>query len=58
MRIHMHANKDVYIHDVTLTRACKQLAAAELDGKVYVAGGWDGNTYLSTMERYCPLDDK
>jgi hypothetical protein len=32
----------------------KQLAAAELDGKLYVCGGWDGSQYLRGVEYYEP----
>ena len=32
----------------------KQLAAAELDGKLYVCGGWDGSQYLRGVEFYEP----
>jgi len=35
----------------------KQLAAAELDGRVYAAGGWDGDQYLRSVERFSPLED-
>eukprot|EP00277_Geminigera_cryophila_P021284 CAMPEP_0179479750 /NCGR_PEP_ID=MMETSP0799-20121207/57933_1 /TAXON_ID=46947 /ORGANISM="Geminigera cryophila, Strain CCMP2564" /LENGTH=797 /DNA_ID=CAMNT_0021291579 /DNA_START=44 /DNA_END=2437 /DNA_ORIENTATION=+ len=36
-----------------LHTARKQLASAEADGKVYVAGGWDGEKYLRSVEMYC-----
>ncbi len=32
----------------------KQLAAAELDGRLYVCGGWDGSQYLRGVEFYEP----
>ena len=32
----------------------KQLAAAELGGKLYVCGGWDGSQYLRGVEFYEP----
>jgi len=35
-----------------LHTARKQLATAEANGKVYVAGGWDGEKYLRSVEVY------
>jgi len=34
------------------------LGCAILDGFLYVAGGFDGTTYLSSMERYDPLTNE
>jgi len=36
----------------------KQHAAAELGGWIYAAGGWDGERYLRSVERFTPLEDR
>ena len=33
-------------------------AAVEFDGYIYVLGGYNGSTYLSTVERYDPVNNK
>ena len=40
-----------------LTKRCR-LGAATLNGKLYVCGGYDGHTFLQTVEMYDPITDK
>jgi N-acetylneuraminic acid mutarotase len=40
-----------------LTQRCR-LGVATLNGKLYVCGGYDGSTFLETVEEYDPLKDK
>ena len=48
----------------TWTPMCKMLSArggvgvATLAGKIYAAGGHDGNDYLSSVETYDPHTDR
>lgn len=45
--------------DVTpmLSKRCR-LGAATLNGKLYVCGGYDGSTFLRTVEVYDPITSK
>jgi len=40
-----------------LTQRCR-LGVATLNGKLYVCGGYDGSTFLETVEEYDPIKDK
>lgn len=40
-----------------MTKRCR-LGVATLNGKLYVCGGYDGATFLQTVEMYDPLTDK
>lgn len=40
-----------------LTQRCR-LGVAALDSKLYVCGGYDGSTFLETVEEYDPVTDK
>jgi kelch-like protein 18 len=40
-----------------LTQRCR-LGVATLNGKLYVCGGYDGSTFLETVEEYDPVKDK
>ena len=40
-----------------LSRRCR-LGAASLDGKIYIAGGYDGNVFLKTVDRFDPVANK
>lgn len=39
-----------------LTRRCR-LGVATLNGKMYVCGGYDGSTFLQSVEVYDPVTD-
>ena len=40
-----------------LSRRCR-LGVASLNGKLYVCGGYDGSTFLKSVEVYDPATDK
>lgn len=40
-----------------LTQRCR-LGVATLNGRLYVCGGYDGSTFLETVEEYDPMKDK
>lgn len=40
-----------------LTKRCR-LGVATLNGKLYVCGGYDGSTFLQSVEMYDPITDK
>jgi kelch-like protein 18 len=39
------------------TQRCR-LGVAALDSKLYVCGGYDGSTFLETVEEYDPVKDQ
>lgn len=39
-----------------LTRRCR-LGVSTLNGKLYVCGGYDGSTFLQSVEVYDPIKD-
>ena len=41
-----------------MSTARRALAAAVVDGKLYVMGGHDGQNWLSSIERYDPAKDE
>ena len=40
-----------------LTKRCR-LGAAALNGKIYIAGGYDGNVFLKTVDCFDPVTNK
>jgi len=40
-----------------LIKRCR-LGVATLNGKLYACGGYDGSTFLQTVEEYDPQTDK
>ena len=40
-----------------LTKRCR-LGAASLNGKIYIAGGYDGNVFLKTVDCFDPITNK
>ena len=40
-----------------LTKRCR-LGVAALNGKLYAAGGYDGNVFLKSVEQYDPTNNK
>ena len=40
-----------------LSKRCR-LGAATLNGKLYVCGGYDGSTFLRTVEVYDPITSR
>ena len=40
-----------------LSKRCR-LGVSSLNGKLYAAGGYDGNVFLKTVERFDPAENR